>query len=91
MLTKPILLVSFLTLLLREVRDKVLTPSNNVKAFETCGYYPFNFEASYANRHVPPSSDPNPDSEDGDERELVLKGPVLRTDLGPEPDRTRTD
>jgi hypothetical protein len=55
------------SLLLREVRDKVLTPSNNVKAFETCGYYPFNFEASYANRHVPPSSDPNP--EDGDERE----------------------
>ena len=30
-------------------------------------YYPFNFEASYANRHVPPSSDPNP--EDSDERE----------------------
>lgn len=40
------------SLLLKEVRDKVLTPSNNVKAFETCGYYPFNFEASYANRHM---------------------------------------
>ena len=49
------------SLLLREVRDKVLTPSNNVKAFETCGYYPFNFEASYANRHVPPSHDPTPE------------------------------
>jgi hypothetical protein len=52
--------------LLREVRDKVLTPSNNVKAFETCGYYPFNFETSYANGHVLPSSNPNPED---DERE----------------------
>jgi hypothetical protein len=60
------------SLLLRQVRDKVLTPSNNVKAFETCGYYPFNFEASYANRHVPPSFNPEDgdDPEDGDEREL---------------------
>jgi hypothetical protein len=51
------------SLLLKAVRDKVLTPTNIVKSFETCGYYPFSFEASYANRQVRPTSDPSHEDE----------------------------
>jgi hypothetical protein len=41
-----------------------------VKSFQTCGYYPFSFEASYANRQVPPTSSPGPeDDDDNDEME----------------------
>ena len=55
------------SLLLKAVRDKVLTPTNIVKSFQTCGYYPFSFEASYANRQVPPTSSPGPEDDDDDD------------------------
>ena len=35
-------------------RDTVLKPSTIVKAFETCGYYPFDFTKSYAYKKIPP-------------------------------------
>jgi hypothetical protein len=47
------------SLLLKRVREKVLVPNNIVKAFETCGYFPFDFTKSYAYKKVPPSSIPD--------------------------------
>ena len=40
--------------MLKQVRDKVLQPSNVVRAFAACGMHPFNFAASYAYKQVPP-------------------------------------
>ena len=57
------------SLLLKAVRDKVLTPANIVKSFQTCGYYPFSFEASYTNRKVPPTSNPSSEDDDDDDDE----------------------
>ena len=39
--------------LLKLVRDKVFTPSAIVRAFEACGYRPFDFQASFACKWVP--------------------------------------
>ena len=42
------------SLLLQQVCDTILKPSTIVKAFETCGDYPFDFTKSYAYKKIPP-------------------------------------
>lgn len=50
--------------MLKRVCDKVLQPSNIVRAFEACGMRPFDFTASYAYKQVPPPKQPEPGPED---------------------------
>jgi hypothetical protein len=63
------------SLLLKRVREKVLVPNNIVKAFETCGYFPFDFTKSYAYKKVPPPSIPDAVVESDDDRNWVDYNP----------------
>jgi hypothetical protein len=48
----------FINRLLKQTRDSVLTTTNVVEAFRTCGYRPFDFPNSFAAKRVPPPPPP---------------------------------